>query len=372
MSFRIWAQNMQTKLKQIRSILLFLTLFLNAVPEGLNAQVESENSDRPQRLLPHAGPGDRASRNVQDLEEVEISAGFVFLHGQYVCPPYTIASTGNGVSLNGVVLPALPLARSDQRTHFRRRGRRVPLQRLVGWLKQSLAQDGLLIHLDEDTMAMIPFYQVLPILDALVSSQSPEEKIKGCTQQELTGFSSEQWTSLVHGFEVSPEVLDRVEILRETQAAQQELGGKIPWYLAGSFPIMPILGFVLSVLALGTVLSCQPPTASSRLGQRHQEMYCRQVFFLVGLFVVLNLYDLACTLFAKGGDGFWEMNPFAGQMLDVPPMVICFKLCLTICPAILLIVTRHHRLAQMTSWWGGVLYTVLMLRWVTYNAMFMH
>lgn len=89
----------------------------------------------------------------------------------------------------------------------------------------------------------------------------------------------------------------------------------------------------------------------------------------MGLIVVLNLRDLACTLFARGRVGFWEMNPFAGHLLDVPPMVICFKLCLTLCPAILFIVARHRRLAQMASWWGGVLYTVLILRWVTYNAM---
>ena len=92
----------------------------------------------------------------------------------------------------------------------------------------------------------------------------------------------------------------------------------------------------------------------------------------MGLIVVLNLYDLASTLYAKGIGGLWEMNPFAGCILDVPRMVVCFKLCLTICPAILLIIARRRKLAQIASWWGGVLYTVLVLRWVTYNAMFMH
>jgi hypothetical protein len=185
-------------------------------------------------------------------------------------------------------------------------------------------------------------------------------------------FSSIQWASLVDGFEVSPELLDRVAILRETLAQQQELGEQMPWYLGGSFPIMPILGFVLAVLALGTLLSCRPPAAFSRVRPRHLKMYCRQVCVLVGLIVVLNLYDLACTLYARGIGGFWEMNPFAGYILDVPAMVICFKLGLTVGPAILLILARHRKLAQMASWWGGVLYTVLILRWVTYNAMFMH
>lgn len=358
--------------------ILFLGVILVMGLSGATYAQESidephlKNPNRPYHLLPHVEPKDWAGQGEGDPEEVEISTGFVFLNGQYVCPPYTIASSGTKVSLNGIMLPALSIARPNQRTPFQRRGGRRPSQRLMGSLKQLLTNDGLLIHLHEDTMAMIPFHQALPILDTLLSSQSPEEKIKGVIPEELTGVSSAQWTFLVDGFEASPEILDRVAILRETRAEQQELGGKIPWYLAGSFPIMPILGFLLAVLALGTLLSCRPPTTLPRLRQRHQKMYCQQVLYLVGLFVVLNLYDLTCTLLAKGGVGFWEMNPFAGSMLNVPPRVICFKLCLTICPAILLIVARHRRLAQMASWWGGVLYTVLILRWVTYSAMFMH
>jgi hypothetical protein len=115
-------QNMQTELKQIGFILLFLTLFLNSGSKGLNAQPESANSDRAHRLPPQGGPGDRAGQGPRGPEEFEISTGFVFLNGQYVCPPYTMASTGSKVSLNGIVLPALSLARSNQSTHSQRRG----------------------------------------------------------------------------------------------------------------------------------------------------------------------------------------------------------------------------------------------------------
>jgi len=51
--------------------------------------------------------------------------------------------------------------------------------------------------------------------------------------------------------------------------------------------------------------------------------------------------------------------------------VVMFKLGLTAGAAILLLAARRHRLAQVGSWRAGVLYTVLILRWTTFNSMFL-
>jgi len=363
---------MQTELRKIGFIYLLWALLVNSALGEAWSQTGALHSDQSHRVLRQAGPGGRALRGGRALDKAEVSTGFVFLNGQYVCPPYAVSVTGNELSVNGIVLPAQSFIQANQQGQFPRRRAGMPPQRLAGQLKLNLAQDALLIHLDADSAALVPGYQTLTVLDTLLSSESREEKVRALVQEDLAAFSSTQWASLVGAFETPPELMDRVVALRETLAEQQELGDKMPWYLAGSFPVMPVLGFVLAVLALGTLLSCRPPAFFSRLRQRHQRMYCRQVVYLVGLIVVLNLYDLACTLYAKGIGGFWEMNPLAGYILDVPPMVVCFKLGLTIGPAILLIIARRRKLAQMASWWGGVLYTVLILRWVTYNAMFMH
>ncbi|MCF7974974.1 MAG: DUF5658 family protein [Phycisphaerae bacterium] len=362
---------MQTEQKQIGLIFLFLILPINSASANLREQTEAVNSAKGRCLLLQVGLG-RTARGASNPEQVEISTGFVILHGQYIIPPYTIAVKDNEVFLNGIALPPLSDIQSNQHPHVQRRGtRRAPL-RQVGWLKQNLEQDALLIHLNTETIALIPYYQASTVLDTLLSSESPEEKVQLLAQEEMAGFSSIDWASLVNGFETSPELQDRVANLRETLAQQQKVGDKAVWYLTGPFPIMPILGFAMTVLALGTLLNCRPPNAFSRLSQRHRKICSRQVFYLVGLMVVLNLYDLACTLFARGCVGFWEMNPYAAGILEIPPMVVCFKLSLTVGPAILLIIARHCKLAQVASWWGGVLYTVLILRWVTFNAMFTH
>lgn len=138
--------------------------------------------------------------------------------------------------------------------------------------------------------------------------------------------------------------------------------------MSHSDTILDAVGFVLCVLALGTVLTCRPPVAFVLEAKGYPKMDCRQVFWLVGLFVLLNLYDLVCTLHARAERGLLEMNPLVATFLDVPAMIVCFKLGLTVCPAILLIVARYSRLAQMVSWWVVVLYTVLIIRWIAYNG----
>jgi hypothetical protein len=69
--------------------------------------------------------------------------------------------------------------------------------------------------------------------------------------------------------------------------------------------------------------------------------------------------------------GLWELNPFASPIIHDNYGIIAFKLSLTFGAAVLFLVARRHRLAQVGSWWAGVLYTVLILRWATFNTMFM-
>jgi len=69
--------------------------------------------------------------------------------------------------------------------------------------------------------------------------------------------------------------------------------------------------------------------------------------------------------------GLWELNPLTSPLMDQNSAVVMFKLGLTAGAAILLLAARRHRLAQVGSWRAGVLYTVLILRWTTFNSMFL-
>jgi len=58
-------------------------------------------------------------------------------------------------------------------------------------------------------------------------------------------------------------------------------------------------------------------------------------------------------------------------MMDNVAAVAACKIGLVGVGAVTLVVLRRYRLTQLASWWVCVFYTVLMLRWATYNSMFL-
>ncbi|MBN1507959.1 MAG: hypothetical protein JW955_13995 [Sedimentisphaerales bacterium] len=79
--------------------------------------------------------------------------------------------------------------------------------------------------------------------------------------------------------------------------------------------------------------------------------------------VVLSVFDLVCTLFHRDLGSLWELNPLAVPLLTHGPSVVVFKLSLTVGAAIVFLVARSCRLAQVGCWWVVVAYTILILRW---------
>ena len=129
---------------------------------------------------------------------------------------------------------------------------------------------------------------------------------------------------------------------------------------------MTYMGFVLNVWAFGTLIRCRPPLGRDGSVLYPSGLWERQVIRLVQVMVVLNVFDLACTLFQHHQGNLWELNPLAVTLLTNAPFVVVFKLCLTIGAAIVFLVARSYRLAQVGCWWVVVAYTILILRWNSY------
>jgi hypothetical protein len=216
--------------------------------------------------------------------------------------------------------------------------------------------------------AFVPAHEAISILDALLSNAPSDAKLQTLLQSGSSRLNSQQWASLIETFDAPAELSDRVSALKQhrVELAENNADHELCWaFLSG----ITIAGFVLAVLALGTLLSCRPPGIRDWRNKDQSRVPCRQVIWLVVLIVVLNIYDLTCTLFAHGVGGLWELNPFVGHAMEQTSMVVTFKIALTVSAALLLLATRCHRLAQIGSWWASVLYTVLILRWITFNSM---
>ncbi len=132
------------------------------------------------------------------------------------------------------------------------------------------------------------------------------------------------------------------------------------------FSAITFAGFVLNVWALGTLIRCRPPLGCDGSVYYPSGLRERYVIRLVQVMVVLSVFDLVCTLFHHDLGLLREINPLAVPLLTHTPTLVVFKLSLTIGAAIVFLVARSCRLAQVGCWWVVVAYTILILRWNSY------
>lgn len=304
------------------------------------------------------------------IEPEEIHEGFVILEGQYVSPPYLLQREQGKVYLNGVEIPQARRQPFAGGGFGMRRMSHLPPRQNGSRIAEHLRQDGMLICASDAPTAFAPVEQALAIFDVLLADKPQDAKIESLLQVVPRWTAPEQWTKLVETLEPPLELSDRLLALKQSRAESEAVDSIYdrPWaFLSG----LTMTGFVLAVWALGTLLSCRPPLRRGWRGMSASGVCCRQVVWLVILIVVLNVYDLICTLCAHNVGGLWELNPFASTLVGYTSLIATFKIALTIGAGTLLLAARRNKLAQIGSWWAGVLYTVLIIRWATFNSMFL-
>jgi hypothetical protein len=299
---------------------------------------------------------------------IEIHNGFVIFEGHYIPPPYTVQSEGSRVCINGLEMPQMHLAQFFRRQIGMQRSNQRRPDPTAARIERQLGQGAMLICIQGGAAGFVPAHQAISILDVLIGDEPRDTKLRRLLHTGASWIASAEWAKLIETFNAPPELSERVLTLKQhvSEAGEDDLD---TWWDSRAFVSgMTITGFTLAVSALGMLLSCRPPMIKGWRDKDSSRTSRHQVVLLVVLIVILNIYDLICTIFANGAGGLWEINPFAGDLVRHGPSIVAFKLTLTIGAAAVLLVARCHRLAQIGSYWFGVLYTVLILRWITFNS----
>ena len=85
----------------------------------------------------------------------------------------------------------------------------------------------------------------------------------------------------------------------------------------------------------------------------------------------LAVLDLVCTTISARTASFWELNPLGAAVLSTPLVLGMFKMGATLMSGAILFALRQYHGAQVASWWLALFCTVLAIRWVTFNSMFL-
>ncbi len=343
-------------------VCMVLLWILIACPVGAQSRMRG----RPRTFR---GPG-RGGSSSEAPEPVEINEGFAIFDGAYVSPPYLVQWEWPAVSVNGRAALATPQRQLGLRSFARGPRERNSPRRHLEYVANHLTGGGLILCRAEQTPVLVTPGRALTILGILTGEDSTQAKVQALTAVKGVSIPAEEWAALAEGFQAPAELSDRLEYW---QARRAELEARAVTDVSPSRTIlktMTLAGFALAVWALGTLLRCRPPFGCDGAEPHAPGLSDRQVVRLVLLIVVLSVHDLVCTLFTHGLGSLWELNPLAEPLLAHGPTVVAFKLGLTAGAALVFLLARSCRLAQVGSWWLGVVYTILILRWTTCSSVF--
>jgi hypothetical protein len=229
---------------------------------------------------------------------------------------------------------------------------------------------GLILWRADQTAVLVTPGRALRILEILLSEERREAKVQNLAAIKGLSVSTREWDALAETFEAPTELTDRVEYWHTEFEAMATIGAAGLPVSGRIFRMMTLAGFGLAAWSLGTLLRCRPPLGRDDVLSVAPGLWDRQVVRLVLVIVALSVHDLVCTLCAHDLGNFRELNPLAAPLLSHGPTVVAFKLSLTLGAAIVFLVARSRRLVQIGSWWMGVVYTVLILRWAACSSVF--
>lgn len=304
-----------------------------------------------------------------------IEAGFLFSEGEYIPPPYVISQVDDEVQVNGQLVLRIPPLQGPWR-------RFAPPKGVDHWLTTDLAT-----RLSNDTLVMVRDYkQTLrfdqythqqAILAALADWDSGSKR--DIAEAALTGAiandqDAEPWREWFRAYEPPQDLVSRAQkIVAETEALERANRAHLEWQrrLESALYGLTVVAMVVSVFALGHLLSMRPP-----VGARWNELDTARdgtgpMVKSLGLIVLMSAFDLGWTLRAAGHDSFRELNPIGSDMLSTPVGMSMFKVSAILMSCLLLLALRRYRGAQTATWWMCLVCTLVTFRWLMFESMFL-
>jgi hypothetical protein len=154
--------------------------------------------------------------------------------------------------------------------------------------------------------------------------------------------------------------------------AQQEAESEIratQWMNRLAYPLI-VSSMVLTVLSLGHLLGGRPHAGKPTLGIDATPQMIHALNWSLFFAAAFSSIDLIWTILAASTNQIRELNPIGSQWIGNPRHLAGFKISVTFSCLALLWLLRKHKRAQIAAWWVCLILTLVTIRWLTLNSLF--
>ncbi len=312
-----------------------------------------------------------------DGDSVHVSDGFVFIDGQYLPPPYHVQFLDgtmrvNNRPINYPVPASLTDSAKTSGLSFApgsHRGR-ISAVRRIG---QELNSGGVLVSMGDHVAVWLhdpTAYQ--EFLHRLATPDSAGE-VPSKLLESLPAVQRGEWQAWLDGYQPADDVQQRASLhlasMTHLERSNWAAVGAVRRLDHLAYPLT-LLGMVIVVLASGHLLQNRPANDMPANALDDSPASIRLVTRSMLLVSVLSGLDLIWTLLAFQAGQMRELNPLGSRLIEDPLMLIAFKAAMTTLSVSLILALRKHRPAQVASWWACLICTLLTVRWLVFNSMF--
>ncbi len=309
-------------------------------------------------------------------DSLQTDAGYVFLNGEYLEPPYHITARDNKIEVNGhatnIELPATQRdGEYNDRPRRRRRGPsfvdRVPPQFIQ-------LQYGSVLVLNENAPPIALDFGGIgkKLLKAINDPTKRADFFGNGERAAIPGEEHARWQQWLASYSPPPVLRERSE--REIESFESELASAE--LRALSYRILEqwnrplnICGFVLVLAASGHLFFSAPFPAFAIRTAYAWSRPALPLGMSLGFVLVLSALDLLWTVLMSQAGLMEEANPLARLFIDDPSQLAIFKSVFTF-GAIAIIAGLHRfRPAQVGAWWACLICTLLATRWLVFHTL---
>ncbi|HIE97531.1 MAG: DUF5658 family protein [Fuerstiella sp.] len=348
--------------------LILLTLAVSAIAQRPDARGGRRGGERQNG---YAERGERG-RNSDGPSEQVVANGYVFVDGIFVAAPYELRQQDSQVLINNRAFELSSFVDAENEGRRRNGNPDNGGRRAFRTVIECLEGGGAIVLFSGTPVEMFYGNSSYDLLNVLIKDDARTAFLAGEQEWLPARVEHQSWIAWISEFDCPPELQDRAtEMLQKIERTMTENEAHISAIRtleASGYPLT-VVGMLLVVLSVGHLLSFHPtPDGEGKPEPSPQTLKAvRKSLMLVA---ALSALDLIWTILVSQTGSMRELNPLGSALIKDPQSLIILKVVATSVAVGILLTLQRHRIAQQGSWWGCLICTLLMVRWLTFNSMF--
>jgi len=259
------------------------------------------------------------------------------------------------------------------------RGFGPPRSAMASWrlainaVQNQLSGDGIVMSFKDQPYVQLDSTTGYELLQSMTTQAERSIRQIRVMERLPQDFDEETWDAWIRDFAPPDNLKQRAALWianydKNQEQAQAEIRAT-RWMSRLAYP-MSVASMVLTVLSIGHLLGGRPHAGQPTRGMDESPAMIHALNWSLLFATAFSTFDLIWTILASNTNQMRELNPIGSQWISDPRHLAGFKVSVTFSCLALLWLLRRHKRAQIAAWWICLILTLVTIRWLTFNSLF--